>query len=462
MPWGWIEWFIIAQTFLPGLLFIPGLSQVPAFRTSTRIASYLIALVAWIWISQRNSSQRRVAPLPARGWLILCSIWLVMQLAHPNNYSTVTAFAQVMMYITVLSPVFWAGDAMGPPRQLTRIMAILFLCNAFSATLGLAQAFSDRFNPPVIPVMSNEYGGDNFRIELADGRKMFRPCGLSDSPGAAAPAGATAALIGLCFALRPIGLFRRAACVVLAFIGITVIYYTQIRSTLVVLAICVLVITVMMIIRGRTGEALTLAFASAGMSIGALYWVARRMGSGVLERFRTLVDSDTGDLYRRSRGGFVWEALTRTVWENPLGHGLGWWGMIHSTFRNPTRYSTVWVEVMIPAWVIDGGFPLLILYMGAVIVTILDSLRIALKSKDPDVSAWAPLVVALNISTLALSFSFVTFVTPIGQQFWLLNTVLHVADAQARSRGERPATVQPARRRRIPRPWPMPPGPVAG
>ena len=76
-----------------------------------------------------------------------------MQLAHPNNYSMVTALAQVMMYITVLSPAFWAGEAMGPPRQLTRIMLILFLCNAFSATLGLAQAFSDRFNPPVIPVM---------------------------------------------------------------------------------------------------------------------------------------------------------------------------------------------------------------------------------------------------------------------------------------------------------------------
>ena len=275
---------------------------------------------------------------------------------------------------------------------------------------------------------------------------MFRPCGLTDSPGAAAPAGATAALIGLCFALRPIGLFRRVTCVAFAFIGIAVIYYTQIRSTLVMLAIGLMVITFLMMIRGRAAQALTLAFGSGGMILAALFWVARRMGSGVLDRFRTLVDSNSGNLYGRSRGGFVWEALTKTVWDNPLGLGLGWWGMIHSTFRNPARYSTVWVEVMIPAWVIDGGFPLLILYMGAVIVTIIDSFRIALKSKDPDVMAWAPLVVALNISTLALSFSFVTFVTPIGQQFWLLNAVLYVADTGRRSsRAERPAAVQPGR-----------------
>ncbi len=248
----------------------------------------------------------------------------------------------------------------------------------------------------------------------------------------------------------------------LAFIGIAVIYYTQIRTTLLVLGICVLVLTILMMIRGRAAQALTLAFGSLGMTFAALFWVARRMGSGVYDRFQTLIGSDPGKLYYASRGGFVWEALTKTIWENPLGHGLGWWGMIYATFRSPYRYSTLWVEVMIPGWIIDGGFPLLILYFGAVIVAILNSLRIALKSQDPDVTSWAALVFALNISTLALCFSFVTFVTPIGQQFWLLNAVLHVADVQARKRGARPVAAEPARRRRILRPWEVPPGPVAG
>ena len=67
------------------------------------------------------------------------------------------------------------------------------------------------------------------KVEV-DGRRIFRPCGLTDSPGAAAPAGAVAALVGLSFALRPIGILRRLVSAMLAFIGVAVIYYTQVRS----------------------------------------------------------------------------------------------------------------------------------------------------------------------------------------------------------------------------------------
>src|SRR5262245_47904924 len=44
IPWGWLEWFVILQTFIPALLFIPGLSAV---RTATRIGAYAPGLVAW-------------------------------------------------------------------------------------------------------------------------------------------------------------------------------------------------------------------------------------------------------------------------------------------------------------------------------------------------------------------------------------------------------------------------------
>ncbi len=84
MPWGWIEWFIIVQTFLPGLLFIPGLSSVPAFRTLTRVASYLIAVVAWVRIRQRDQSNPGASTFAARPWLILCSLWLVINACAPE------------------------------------------------------------------------------------------------------------------------------------------------------------------------------------------------------------------------------------------------------------------------------------------------------------------------------------------------------------------------------------------
>ena len=43
-------------------------------------------------------------------------------------------------------------------------------------------------------------------VTTADGRKFLRPCGLTDTPGGASGAGSTAAVLGLCLALRPIGL----------------------------------------------------------------------------------------------------------------------------------------------------------------------------------------------------------------------------------------------------------------
>jgi hypothetical protein len=369
-------------------------------------------------------------------------------------YTLPAAVAQAMLYLSVLSPAFWAGDSLGAPRQLNRIMAVLFLCNALSTTLGLAQVYSDRFLPPVIPMASGPYEGDALKIDVM-GRKIFRPCGLSDSPGAAAPAGAVTALIGLCFALRPIGAVRRLACVGLAFAGIAVIYYTQIRSMLLVVIFCLLTQMVLLGLQGRLASALSIAVGGGSMIVGSLYWVARRMGNSVTDRFLTLLDSDPTGLYTGSRGGFLRETLTKTIWENPLGYGLGWWGTVNVMFFTATKVSTVWVEVMITAWIIDGGIPLLIAYGGAVVVATWNAGRIALTSKDPDVSFWATAVLGQNISAIALCFSFVTFLSPIGMQFWLLNAALHAADVQSRAKGERPKPVAANRaRRRIPRPWP--------
>ena len=68
MPkWGWLEWFMVAQTALPALMFIPGLSAV---RTPSRIAAFSIALVAWGVIcgeGVRTRPGRRVPGDPLAG-----------------------------------------------------------------------------------------------------------------------------------------------------------------------------------------------------------------------------------------------------------------------------------------------------------------------------------------------------------------------------------------------------------
>lgn len=457
-PWGWIEWVILLQTALPALLFVPGLSAV---RPLVRVSAFLVGGLAWVMIFRQGKSTAAATSFPARYWLIGAGVWLLMLLAHPNIYSIPAAVGQIALYFTVFSPAFWGGEALKSPRQLNRIMAILFLCNALSAAVGMAQVFSERFNPPVIPHATNMFDGENVKIEV-DGRRIFRPCGLTDSPGAAAPAGGVAALIGLSFALRPIGVVRRLFCAGLAFIGVAVIYYTQVRSVLLVLALSLIVMTVMLGLQGRVGNALTLVLGSVGMLVASLLWVARRMGNVVFERFGALWSADLGNTIQSNRGGFVRQAFTETIWQQPLGFGLGWWGMVNVLFALPSKMTTVWVEIMIAGWITDGGIPLLVLYGGAVLAALYDSVRIALTSRDGDVSFWAAVVVAQNFSTVTLCFSFPAFVAPIGLQYWLLSAVIHAADTQARARSGRPAGVAATRpRRNVLRPRPWPPGQAA-
>jgi hypothetical protein len=188
----------------------------------------------------------------------------------------------------------------------------------------------------------------------------------------------------------------------------------------------------------------------------------------VVERFLGLANENFSESYAKSRGGYVKAALTEVIWDNPVGVGLGWWGTIYGTLGDKSKPNPYWIEVMIPAWVYDGGFPLLILYVGAIIVTMLDTLRIALRTKDRELKFWAAVVFASNLSVIATCFSYVTFVATIGMQFWLLSAVVHAADCRFReeatatararlagSQGQGPAPAAPP----PPRPFPAAPPP---
>jgi hypothetical protein len=438
--WGWLEWFVLSQTIFPALMFVPGLS---AIRTPLRMAAYAMAPVAWFMVARSGRRRAGSDSFPARPWLLATSAWLVLSILHPNSYSLVASTAQAALYISVLSPAFWAPTALTATVQLRRLMLVLFLCNAASAVVGIGQVFRPQtFNPPVIPAMNNMFSGEDLMYETGDGRKILRPCGLTDSPGAAAPAGMAAAMLGLCWALLPVAAWKRLASLGLAFLGVAVIYYTQVRFTLVMLGICIAGLTGLLMLRRDAKKAVLLSTLGAVLLIGALGWVASSTGSVVTDRFMTLFTGDPGKLYQESRGGFVQNAFEEVLWRYPLGYGMGWWGMIQASFGNRAVPSPIWVEVMWPGWIYDGGFPLLIAYAGALAVAMLDSVRIALRSKDRELAYWAAVIVAFNLSVLATTFSYATFLSPLGVQFWMLAAALHAADARA----------QPPRKAAQPRP----------
>src|SRR5262249_1029368 len=157
----------------------------------------------WLLIARYSKHLPGAHSYPPRRWLLLTIAWLLLSILHPGINSPIAACAQVALYISVLSPAFWAPSVLVSSRQISRLMAILFLSNAFGSVLGIAQVYRpDTFNPPYIPAMQGRYEGEDLKYQADDGRKILRPCGLTDTPGGAAPGGAAAALIGLCWALR--------------------------------------------------------------------------------------------------------------------------------------------------------------------------------------------------------------------------------------------------------------------
>jgi hypothetical protein len=415
------------------------------------MAGFLSAPFAGFMVWRRSRPTPWASKFPARPWLLFCAGWLTILAFIPTSYSFPAGVAQAAFYITVLSPAFWAGEALGSPRQVGRVLAVLLLCNGLSATLGLGQVFyPERLNPPETMATKGAYEGEDLKIELVDGRRVFRPSGLTDSPGAAAHAGSVTALLGLCFALRPIAIWKRLGALGMSFVGIAVMYFTQVRMSMVMLVVCFAVLGLLLLSQGNLRSAMLLASGAAAMLGGALLWVGRTMGSQVFERFGTLVTSDPASLYQKSRGFYIEDAFSRVLVEYPLGFGLGWWGTAYGLFVDPNRLSPVWVEVMVPAWIYDGGFPLLIGYGGAVIVAIVCTARVALTSRDRELAFWAAVVTAQNLGIAASCFSYVTFLTALGAQFWMLAAVIHTADAMSRATSS-PSPPLPRSRSRPPR-----------
>jgi hypothetical protein len=440
--WGWLEWYWVIQTLLPALLFIPGASVL---RTLVRVASFLIALVAWlaIWRSGRTAPAGK--PFPATPWLTACVVLLGLMVFHPGTNSLASGLAQAAMYLTVLSPVYWAPAALTEGRQLSRVMNIVFLGATLNAFLGLAQVYRPTvFNPPYIPSVhgGSEISRGGAVYLSASGDEIIRPCGLSDNPGQASGAASIACLIGLSLAVRPIAGWKRIACLGVAFVSIMVLYFGQIRSAMVMAFVCIAAMGALFAARGYYRQATLLGIGSLVMLIGGAIAAVAVVGDVATKRFMTLFESRPDEVYSSARGRFVQETFDRLMWEYPVGAGLGRWGQAYGVFGDyeiaPGKDGgQIWVEVQWPGWVVDGGIPLMIMYVTAVVLAMADSFRIALTCRDRELGYWAAVICALNLTTVANCFSACPFVANTGMGFWLSAAILHAADLRVRQEARR-------------------------
>lgn len=429
IPRGFLEWFVISQTAIPAMLYLPG-SQ--AFRLPMRIGAYAIALVGFLlwWL---NSSHEERDRHPSQRWLLMALLYLLVMIFHPLTSGLTAGVAQTLLYFAIFSPIFWAPAFVDRPQQLVRLLAILLICNGINAMVGVLQVYNpDRFMPSQLSLALSRTALQAATYIGPGGRLIMRPPGLFDTPGAVCGPGTVAALLGLVFAIEQFAWWKRAIALLFSLAGISAIYLSHVRANFVVTLAMMAIYATALLFQNQKFRLTAFATLATGVVILGLAASTVLGGEGVRERFSTLLGDDPKTMYYQSRGQQIETGFKDLASQYPFGAGLARWGMMHGYFgdRSKLESTEIWAEVMPTVWMLDGGFPLLLLYAAALISAAWYEWRLAMSLEVREDRYWAATVAAVNIGTLALVFSFVPFVTQVGLQFWFLEGALHGAMAQ--------------------------------
>jgi hypothetical protein len=428
--WNFPEWFIIAQTLLPAMLLIPG---IQAIRTPIRVAPYAISLLGllWWWNSKRNP---RAGAHPASPWLLIALIFLGCQILHPRTNSLLAGTAQVVLYLSVLAPVLWMPRLVDGHRHLGRLLILFFICNGINSCVGILQVYNpDVWMPKEFSrtFMANRFGLDAVSYIGPDGRRIVRPPGLFDSPGAVCGPAMVTALLGLIFCLGPISIWKKMLASLLGLAGMAAIYLSQVRSSFLVVAVMVLAsVCVLMFFQREQFKATLLLGLYGSLLFAAFSFAVGLGGQSVSERFASLIEEDPFELFYKSRGQHLEYGFKNYLADYPSGAGLGRWGMVNLYFGDPynIQSQTIWAEEQLTAWILDGGWVMLILYGSALLASTLRDFRLTVWG-PPELRFWALAVLAANVGTMALILSYTPFTGQIGMQYWLLTGALQGAAA---------------------------------
>ena len=258
---------------------------------------------------------------------------------------------------------------------------------------------------------------------------LIRPPGLFDTPGAVCGPGTVAALLGIIFALEPLPSWKRVGALFFGFAGMSAVYLSHVRANFVTLLGMMVAYALMLGVKNRRAKAI--AFAGACAALVTIGFTASIFigGESVRDRFMSLLADDPRAIYYKNRGQGMVNGFLEVADQYPYGAGLARWGMMRTYFGNAANLDSteLFAEVQPNAWMLDGGFFLLGLYGIALVVTMAYEWKLVTSIRDPASHAWVAAVVAANLGTVAMVFSFVPFGTQMGLQFWFLEGVLHGA-----------------------------------
>lgn len=404
------------------------------FRTVFRTAVFALSLGLLFLLPGHG----RLHPAARVAFLILAL--LALEMLNPGVNSALGAAAQFSIYLAILAPVFWVARVRIDLPAMRRVLALQWGFQAISAAIGVLQVYFPRFQFNVSQVVQANGAGylamEHFRNSF--GEMVFRPMGLTDTPGGAAAAGFIAVLFATAFLLferRPRMQILYAASML---IGMAAIYLSQVRVMLLMTLICMAAMVALLTLRvgrgqgqraGRMLSSRRLMALTALMGLVVVLgftWAVAVGGTAISERVNSLTASNPGEVYQQNRGQFLIYAIEDVLPEYPLGAGLGRWGMMAYYFGDPdnNRHPILWSEIQWTGWLYDGGVPLVLLYALAIALAMRVAYKIALNQHFGELAALGALVFAYDVSALAATFDANYFISGAGLDFWMLNAML--------------------------------------
>jgi hypothetical protein len=411
---GQVRVFVRVAVFGSSIALLVGLPGKGTFSPAVKPAKFILAIVA-------------------------------LEFFNPTTNTLAAGAAQIAMYLAILAPLFWVPRLSIDMSNLRRVLLIIWIFQSISAVVGIIQVyFPGRFEPAVSTIVLNQGSAyvRDLKFKNAAGELVFRAMGLSDAPGGAGTAGFYAALFGAGFTLTWRTWRGRMVAIGTMLVGLAAIFLSGVRASLVQLIVCAAVLTVVLAIRRarvrarrpawRRYEAGTLTRLLAVLGVVAFFgftWAIAIGGSGIAERFGELTAASPGTVYEQHRGHFIEHSIKELLPEYPLGAGLGRWGMMNLYFgdNSDSRTAMIWAEEQFTAWLLDGGVPLILVYLFAIVVTALFAFRLSLARIDPNLAILAALICAYDVGALATCLGYPFFGSQGGMEFWMINAVLFAA-----------------------------------
>jgi hypothetical protein len=393
----------------------------------------------------RGRGRPSPAVIPAR--IVLAIV--ALEFFNPTGNTLAASAAQVVMYVAILSPLFWVPRLSIDMSNLRRVLLMIWIFQSISAVVGILQVYyPGRFSPAISTIILDQGRGyvKTLEFQNAYGETAFRAMGLSDVPGGAGSAGFYAALFGAAFMLTLRKWSGRMLAIATMVVGVAAIFLSHVRADLVTLVLCAAVLTAVLAVRRarvratrpswRRYEAGTLTWLVAVIGVVAFFgftWAVAVGGNDVAERFATLTASDPGTVYHQNRGRYIEYSVEELLPQFPLGAGLGRWGMMNHYFGDNSDPNTtaIWSEEQFTAWLLDGGVPLIVVYLYAIAVATMFAFRLSLKPIDPELAILAAVVCAYNVAAVVSCLGYPFFGSQSGMEFWMLNATLFAAAASS-------------------------------